>query len=70
MFQKIENEIKKHCSACPHAEACLRRKCFAYRIKQLVLSTFNPSTINIDDFFEPPENSQISMFDFGEGEGF
>jgi hypothetical protein len=63
MFQKISDEINDHCQTCPAKSECLKNKCVVYRINSLLHSIFNPSKINIEDFFEPEEESQISLFD-------
>lgn len=68
MFQKIEDEINKQCQNCPQNNDCIKRQCVVYRIKILLHSVFNPSKINIDDFFETEDKKQISIFDLVGGD--
>ena len=69
MWDRINREIKHHCSQCPDRENCLKQKCVVYRIKGFTLAIFDDSKINIDDFFENKGVNQISLFDlFEEGE--
>lgn len=63
MFQKIADEINNHCQTCPTKSECLKNKCVVYRIQTLLHSIFNPSKINIEEFFETDVESQISLFD-------
>lgn len=63
MFQKIMDEISNHCQKCPENSVCMKGKCVVYRIKSCLHSVFDPSSVNIDDFFEPEDKSQISVFD-------
>jgi hypothetical protein len=66
VFQKITTEIINHCQICSENNDCLKNDCVVYRIKNYLHSVFNPSRINIDDFFEPEEKNQITLFDFFE----
>ena len=68
MWEKINNEIKNHCSQCPEKENCLKQKCVVYRIKNITLAIFDSSKINIDDFFETEDKKQISIFDLVGGD--
>lgn len=68
MFQKIEDEINDYCRDCPQNSDCHNHQCLAYRIKIRLYSVFNPSEINIDDFFDHEVQQQISMFDFVGGD--
>jgi hypothetical protein len=62
MFQKTKDEINNHCNECQQNGHC-SNQCVVYRIRNILLSVFDPSKVNIDDFFEPEESSQISIFD-------
>ncbi len=66
MWEKINNEIKTHCEQCSQKDRCIKQKCIVYRIKNLTLGIFDPSKINIDDFFESADEVQISLFDLGD----
>lgn len=68
MFQKIEDEINNHCQVCPTKNECPKNQCVVYRIKNRLHSIFNPSKINIDDFFETEDKKQISIFDLVGGD--
>ena len=68
VFQKIADEINNHCQTCPSQNECMKNKCVVYRIQSLLHSIFNPSKINIDDFFAPEEKIQISLFDLDCGD--
>ena len=68
MFQKIADEIKSHCGSCPSKNECLKNKCVVYRIQSLLHSVFNPSKINIEEFFAPEEKIQTSLFDLDCGD--
>jgi hypothetical protein len=68
MFQKITDEVNNHCQSCPTKDECLKNKCVVYRIKSRLCSIFDPSKVNIDDFFDPEDRVQLSMFDLFGGE--
>lgn len=68
MFQKITTEISNHCQICSENNECLKNDCVVFRIKKHLHSVFDPSKINIDDFFESEEENQISVFDLLEGD--
>lgn len=68
MFQKIEDEINKHCKNCPQCNDCIKCQCIVYRIRNILHSIFDPSKINIDDFFENEDKKQISIFDLVGGD--
>lgn len=63
MWEKINNEIKAYRKQCPKKDSCIGVECIVYRIKNLTLGIFDPSKINIDDFFESSDKVQISFFD-------
>lgn len=64
MLQKIENEINRHCYQCSMKDNCNNYDCIAFRIKNIVKSTFDSSNIDIDEFFEKEDKSQTSIFDY------
>lgn len=69
MLQKIENELNRYCNQCSMKNNCKNYECIAFRIKNIVLSTFDGSKINIDDFFESEDKKQVSIFDYYDEEG-
>ena len=66
MFEKIEQEISKCCSLCDHKEQCKKYDCFIYRIIKIISTDVEISKIDIDEFFEPENKDQISIFDLGD----
>lgn len=63
MWERVNTEIKNHCSQCSEKDNCLKNKCVVYRIKNLTLAIFDSSKINIDEFFTAEDKSQMSLFD-------
>jgi len=68
VFQKIADEVNAHCQVCPQKDQCLKNQCVVYRVKNRLLGIYDPSKINIDDFFEAEDRRQISIFDFDGGD--
>lgn len=66
MFEKIEDEIKRTCSQCKDNEKCKKYECFVYRIIKILSSDVEITEIDIDEFFEPVNKNQISIFDIGD----
>lgn len=66
MFEKIENEINRCCSRCKDKEQCKKYDCFVYRIIKIMSTDVEITEINIDEFFEPENKDQISIFDLGD----
>lgn len=66
MFDKIEQEIKRCCFHCKDNERCKEYECFVYRIIKIMSSDVEISNIDIDEFFEPENKDQISIFDLGD----
>lgn len=63
MWDRINREIREHCSQCPDRQNCLKQKCVVYRIKGYTLAIFDSSKINIDEFFAEDSKCQMSLFD-------
>lgn len=63
MWERINTEIKEHCSQCPQKDKCLKSKCIVYRIKNITLAIFDSSKVNIDDFFDGEDSRQLNLFD-------
>ena len=66
MFEKIEQEITKCCFQCKDRDQCKKYDCFVYRIIKIMSTDVEISNIDIDDFFEPENKNQISLFDLGD----
>lgn len=66
MFEKIDEEIRKCCLYCKYSNQCKKYDCFTYRIKKIISSDDEITEINIDDFFEPENKNQISLFEIGD----
>lgn len=66
MIEKIEQEIEKSCFHCKDKENCKLYDCFVYRIIKIMSIDTEITDIDIDEFFEPINKNQISIFDLGE----
>jgi hypothetical protein len=66
MFEKIEKEIEKCCYQCKDREQCKKYDCFVYRIIKIMSTDTEIVDIDIDEFFEPVNKNQISIFDIGD----
>lgn len=52
ILKDIEEELNRNC-----------KRCICYRLKQMLESSIHPSDLNIDDFFEEEDKSQINLFE-------
>lgn len=66
MFEKIEQEIKKCCFQCKNKDDCKKYDCFVYRIIKIMSTDVEISNVDIDEFFEPENKNQMSIFDLGD----
>lgn len=61
MFEKIIQEIDRHCSEC--TGECKKYDCVIYRINQIITASIDITPVDIDEFFETENKNQMSMFD-------
>ena len=52
ILKDIEDELERNC-----------KKCICYRLKQMIESNIRPTDLNIDDFFECEDKSQMNFFE-------
>lgn len=66
MFEKIEQEINRSCFQCKDRNQCKKYDCVVYRIIKIISTDVEITDIDIDEFFEPTNKNQISIFDLGD----